>query len=345
MLTNRLKAILLVEKSLNADKFLHALQKYGCTAHVDYKAICIPDGTALDSVNLSPWGAEANDVTSIVTMWGSGPTVARLLDLHKNVTWVSTLTAGVDRLLQSPFNTYQREELVITNMRGVFAEALAEYTIFMMLMHEKGAMRFIHQQQQLIWKKQTVGRLTGKTVAIVGFGDIGGQVALKCKQGFNMKVIGLKRDPSSVDQKYRHVVDQVVGLDRLGEALAEADYVVSVLPLVNDTKHFWTYEKFSLMNPSGFFINIGRGINQKEDDLIKALQDKKLAGCYLDVTEVEPLPQSSPLWKMENVYITPHSADDTEDSMETVMASYRTNLERFVAGQPLLNQVSRAKGY
>ena len=345
MLGNRLKSILLLEKLASPNAYLKALNDYGCTKYMDYKLISVKEGQSLDSVDLNPWGAEAEQVTSITTFWGSGPVLSKLLDVHKNVKWVNALTAGVDRILLPPFNTYPREGLVVTNLKGVYSEALGEYAIFMMLMHEKGAMRFIKQQADGVWEKQSVGRLTGKTVAIVGFGDIGGQVALKCKEGFKMKVIGLKRDPSTVEEKYRHAVDQVLGLDKLEEALKEADYVVSVLPLVADTKHFWTYEKFCLMKPTGFFMNIGRGINQKEEDLIRALQEKKIAGCYLDVMEVEPLPSSSPLWKMDNVHLTPHSADHTDDMMETAMRSYLANVELFVQGKPLLNQVSRSKGY
>jgi phosphoglycerate dehydrogenase-like enzyme len=345
MLKNRLKSILLIEKLAKPDEFFGALEQYKCTDHMEYRLVHIDEGQPVETVDFNPWKEEADEVTSITTIWGSGPNLVRLLDVHKNIRWINALTAGVDRVLQPPFTTYQREGLVVTNMKGVYSEALGEYTAFMMLMHEKGAMRFINQQAQSIWQKQSVGRLSGKTVAIVGFGDIGGQVALKCKLGFNMKVIGVKRDPSAVEEKYRHAVDQVIGIDQISLALSQADYVVSILPLVTDTHHFWTFERFCMMKPSGFFINIGRGVNHKENDLVRAVQEKKIAGCYLDVMEVEPLPTSSPLWKMENVYLTPHSADHTDDMLETAMKSYLSNIERFVKSETLINQVSRSKGY
>lgn len=160
-----------------------------------------------------------------------------------------------------------------------------------------------------------------------------------------MKVIGVKRDPKTVEDKFKGVADEVVGFQEIGRALGSADYVVASLPLTPDTRHLFNETLFSQMKPSAHFLNVGRGQTVKEADLIQALNGGTIAGAYLDVFEVEPLPPSSPLWTMDNVFITPHCADNVADTWDATVNNYLERLVPFIEGKPLPHPVSKQKGY
>ena len=146
-------------------------------------------------------------------------------------------------------------------------------------------------------------------MAVIGYGDIGAACAKIAKLGFGMKVWGVKRNPDDCSDLYRSYCDEVVGNSEYERVIKEADYVVGVLPKVADTVDFFNNETtFSKMKPTSVFMNIGRGPTCKEDDLVSALQEKKIAGAVLDVFAKEPLSEDSPLWSMDNVLITPHCA-------------------------------------
>ena len=158
--------------------------------------------------------------------------------------------------------------------------------------------------------------VSNKSMAIIGYGDIGAACAKIAKNGFGMKVWGLKRNPAVCSDEYRSYVDEVCGLDKYDEVIKEADFVVGVLPKVDDTIDFFNMEStFSKMKESAVFMNIGRGPTCKEDDLTKALKDKVIGGAVLDVFAKEPLAQESELWTMDNVLITPHCAQQDKDFM------------------------------
>lgn len=136
-------------------------------------------------------------------------------------------------------------------------------------------------------------------MAVIGFGDIGAACAKIAKNGFGMKVVGVKRNPNDCSDLYKSYCDEVVGLDQYERVISESDFVVGVLPKVADTVNFFNTESsFSKMKKSAVFMNIGRGPTVKEDDLVSALKDGSIAGAVLDVFAVEPLDKNSELWDM-----------------------------------------------
>ena len=153
-------------------------------------------------------------------------------------------------------------------------------------------------------------------MAIVGYGDIGSACARIAKHGFGMTVRGIRRDPSLCTQEQLAMCDEVVSNAEYERVIADADFVVGVLPMVSDTAKFFNMQStFAKMKPSAVFINIGRGPTCDEDDLIKALQEKRIAGAVLDVFAKEPLSSDSPLWGMENVMVTPHCMQQDKNFM------------------------------
>ena len=159
------------------------------------------------------------------------------------------------------------------------------------------------------WEKQHVEMVDGKTMLIVGFGDIGAACGKIAKYGFGVKVVGIKRRPEAISEEDKNCADIIVGNDKISEWLPKADYVVSVLPKLEDTINFFNKDLFSQMKPTSVFMNVGRGITVNENDLIQALKENKIAGAVLDVYQVEPLPKESELWTLPNVLMTPHCAD------------------------------------
>ena len=166
------------------------------------------------------------------------------------------------------------------------------------------------------WEIEPMELVSNKSMAIIGYGDIGAACAKIAKFGFGMKVIGVKRNPAACSEEYKSYCDEIVGNDAYESSIAQADFVVGVLPKTSETEDFFNMDStFSKMKPTSVFMNIGRGPTVKEEDLIVALQDGKIAGAVLDVFKKEPLPQDNPLWTMPNVLITPHCAQQDKDFM------------------------------
>ena len=166
------------------------------------------------------------------------------------------------------------------------------------------------------WEVEPMHLVSNKTMSIIGYGDIGAACAKIAKNGFGMKVIGVKRNPADCSDEYRSFCDEVVSNDQYDRVIAESDFVVGVLPKTADTGDFFNMKStFSKMKATGVFMNIGRGPTVQEEDLTKALKDKIIAGAVLDVFKVEPLAKESELWDMPNVLITPHCAQQDKDFM------------------------------
>jgi phosphoglycerate dehydrogenase-like enzyme len=186
-------------------------------------------------------------------------------------------------------------------------------------------------------------------MAIVGYGDIGAACAKIAKNGFNMKVTGVKRRPDQVSDEHRSYCDEIVGNDQFDRIIAEADYVVGVLPKVaGQTDDFFNMTStFSKMKNSSVFMNIGRGTTVNEDDLVKALNEGVISGAVLDVYKVEPLVKESGLWDCKNVLMTPHCADHDSGHLPRAMQTFVTNLNLYIetGTQNLVNVCDKKSGY
>lgn len=245
-----------------------------------------------------------------------------------NVRWIHTLAAGVESL---PFDLLRRSDIVVTNSRGLYADALGEFAVAAMLWFAKDLRRLIRNQDQHRWEPFDVQRLEGQTVGIIGYGGIGHAVARRAT-ALGMRVLTTRRR-------------RELGDPTLEEVIAQSHYLVMCAPLTPSTYRLLSRDRFAAMSPDAVFINIGRGGTVDEDALLDALRHHRIRGAALDVFDVEPLPPEHPLWQLDNVLISPHSADHTADAHERAMTFYLENLRHFRAGEPLENVVDKLEQY
>ena len=257
----------------------------------------------------------------------------------RSLEWVHSLSAGLENSL---FPELSASPIPMTNSRGVFARSLAEWVIAGCLYFDKAFARLAVQKAAREFTAFDVEELHGKTMGIVGYGRIG-QLTAERARVFGMKVIALRRRPelshgdSNIDATYTP--------DRLLDLMAESDFVVCAAPHTPDTVGLIDAAAIAAMKPSAVFVNVGRGAVVDEQALTRALEQRKIRGAALDVFATEPLPKESPLWDLDNVLISPHSADHTATWLQDAMELFLENFERFTAGQPLKNVVDKSAGY
>jgi phosphoglycerate dehydrogenase-like enzyme len=259
----------------------------------------------------------------------------------KAVRWVHSLSAGVEKVL---FPELIESDVPLTNARGVFKRSLAEFAVLGMLFHYKKARRLIESQRQHHWDDFYVRFVNERVMGVVGYGEIGRECALLAK-GLGVKIHAVRRNPerSASDP----ILERVFKPDELHEMLAEIDVLVCAAPLTPETHHMISDAQFKAMKPDALVINVGRGPVIDEAALVRALENKEIAGAALDVFEQEPLPKSSPLWDMENVLISPHCTDRTQDPdwLELSMRFFVENFGRYEKGEALENLVDKKAGY
>ncbi len=250
---------------------------------------------------------------------------------------IQVASTGVDTLLTPEFRD---SHIALTNSRGVHADPVAEHAVALMFAVAY-RFRINHARQDArIWAESSSARLYGKTAGLLGLGAIGQGIARRCK-GLDMRVIGLRRTTGDGGP----YVDEALTLKDLPRFLCLSDFVLCSLPLTQGTEHLLTLKEFRMMKPTAFVVNVGRGAVIKEDDLTEALSAGVIAGAGLDVFEKEPLPYSSPLWRMDNVVITPHAAGPAPENRHKSLEILLENLGRLQKGEPLVNQVDKRLGY
>jgi glyoxylate/hydroxypyruvate reductase len=230
-------------------------------------------------------------------------------------------------------------DIVFTTASGVHARPLADFCLMAMLMFAKDYVRMEREKKAKRWERYCGEELTGKTLAIIGLGKIGQQVARHGK-AMGMRVVGMRRSSAPVDD-----VDKLFGKDALLVMLHEADFLVLAAPHTPETEGIIGERELAAMKPSAVFINIGRGSLVDEPALIRALQEQRLAGAALDVFQSEPPPPDSPLWEMPNVIVSPHSASTVTQENARITDLFCENLRRYLAGQPLRNVLDAKKLY
>jgi phosphoglycerate dehydrogenase-like enzyme len=273
--------------------------------------------------------AAVRDADAILVAPRVGSLLPRIWSDAERVRWVHTLAAGVDTLL---FPELLASNVVLTNARGVFAPALAEFVLAAMLWFAKDLGRMRRNQRGAVWEPFDVERLEGQTAGIVGYGSIGQAVAARCAV-LGMKIVATRR---------RQLDETTVPLSEL---LALSDYVVLSTPLTPKTRSLIGTAELARMKPSAVLINIARGAVVNEPALIDALTNRRIRGAALDVFETEPLPPAHPLWSLDNVLLSPHCADHVSDSHTRSMMLFLENLARFQRGEPLVNVIDRARRY
>jgi phosphoglycerate dehydrogenase-like enzyme len=248
--------------------------------------------------------------------------------------WIQTASAGVDSLL---FPALVDSDVVVTNARGVFDDAIAEWVVGAMLAFVTGLHRSVVDQPTHVWHgDRRTERLAGTRLAVVGPGSIGRAVGTRALQlGMSVTMVG--RTPRT-DETF----GDVLGHDRLHDSLRDADHVLNALPLTAETRGLFDATAFDVMPATARLYNVGRGDTVDEPALVEALRTGGIAGAALDVFHEEPLPPDHPFWAMPNVIVSPHVCGDFEDWEMDVVRIFVANARRWVAGEPLANIVDKA---
>jgi phosphoglycerate dehydrogenase-like enzyme len=212
----------------------------------------------------------------------------------------------------------------------------------MLLMLSRNLNVLYRNDQQQIWNPRSFHgiELRGKTAVVIGVGGIGTQISLRAN-AFGMNVIGV--DPE--DKPFMPFIQRVVKPDQLDEVLPEADVVFISVPDTPKSHKMMGARQFELMKKNSYFIAVSRGGIYDMNGLVKAMDEKRLAGAGVDVTDPEPLPKDHPLWKFPNAVITPHVAGRSDQDAGRMVGTIKENLKRFVEGKPMINVVDKRKGY
>ena len=259
-----------------------------------------------------------------------------LLGRAKNLKWIHCLITGTNYIEELP-SFQARKDLLLTSTRGIHGPQVSELAILLMIALNRKFPKFVRNQDRRVWDRWPTTLLYQKKVAILGIGVIGESLARKCK-AFEMTVIGVdpvKRDIDSVDHFY--------GMDRLHDAMAEADYVVSVAPSTSDNQRMLNAAAFARMKPTAFFLNLGRGETVDEEALLQVLKERRIAGAALDVFWQEPLPADHHFWQLDNLILTPHVGGMCDIYVKQAVGIFRENLRRYLKGERkgLLNFIER----
>jgi phosphoglycerate dehydrogenase-like enzyme len=297
----------------------------------------LTDAVIVVADGLARVGEAARRADAILVYWAGRDLLEPVLALCPGVRWVHSIAAGVDRLMVDGF---AERAIVVTNSRGVFSASLAEFTLAAILHFAKDIPRMRRAQAQSIWNPFEVEMAAGKTLGVLGYGDIG-RAAARLARGLGMDVVALRRraEPVAADPAGAAIVTTK------GELLARSDYVLLAAPLTPETHHMIGAPEIAAMKPTAVLINVGRGPLVDESALVQALRDRRIRGAALDVFEVEPLPSQHPLFGMDNVLVSPHCADRTDGWLRAAVACFEANLRRFVSGEPLQNLVDVRAGY
>jgi phosphoglycerate dehydrogenase-like enzyme len=262
----------------------------------------------------------------------------------KSLRWIYSITAAVDQFL---YPELVSSEIAVSNAGGVHGPVVAEHTIAMLLALAKklpSAVRYQERRKwamEAIWNEQPRPReVRGATLVVVGMGSIGTEVA-SMAAALKMHVIGVREHP----EQGTDGAHEVVGYETLDGSIARADYVVLAAPLRERTRHMIDARRLQIFKPTAFLINVSRGALVDGAALVKALRDRRIAGAALDVFEEEPLSRWSPLWKMRQVLITPHTAFLTENVWRRHYEVFATNLKLYLAGLPLEDVIDKKRGY
>ena len=290
-----------------------------CAPDLDTLQQCLPEAEVLLG-----WNFRAKDLQQT---W----------HLAEQLRWVQWSGAGVDAVL---FPEFVASDVRLTNVRGVFDRAMAEYTLGLILAFAKGMVETMAAQTAHRWSYRLTEQTLGQKVLVVGVGSIGRAIGRLLKQA-GFEVSGVGRSARDGDPDF----EQVYGVDTLVQSLETADYVVLIPPLTDQTRGLFGAAEFSAMKATARFINLGRGELVDEEALIAALTSGAIAGAGLDVFLNEPLPENSPFWDLENCIVSPHMSGDYHGFKETVAEVFLDNFERYRQCRELVNRVDKTLGF
>lgn len=251
--------------------------------------------------------------------------------------WIQLTCAGVDHLM--PFD-WLRKNVVVTNNGGVHAEKMGEFALAAILMLNNSVPFIITNQRKSTWQRRFGTPVKGKTLAVIGVGEIGGSAAAKAAR-LGMRVIGVSRSG-----RPHRAIEEMHAPNNLRRVLGKADFVLVTLPLTPETRGMIDSRALGWMRTGAGFINLGRGATVDYVALARELESGRLSGAVLDAYDEEPLPSSSFLWKTPNLILSPHcSSSDVEQYIPMTLDIAYENLRRYMAGRPLVNRIDKRLGY
>lgn len=273
---------------------------------------------------------ESYDSEVIVAM-ASFVTEANLKD-YRNLKWIQIATAGFDT---SDIDYARNRGIQLTNGKDVYSVAIAEDVVGKILILNRNVRKYMEDMKTGTWDPLFFEpEIFGSTVGIIGTGSIAVEIAKRLK-AFETKVVGYKRSEAKVEN-----FDEIyVGEKGLEKLLQTSDYVILAVPLNDGTKDLMDYAKFKLMKNNALLVNIARGEVVVQDDLVRALNEGLIRGAALDVMIPEPLPKDNPLWKMNNVYITPHCSSSSHRFTDRIVWLVEENLNNYIKGKELKNHI------
>ena len=263
--------------------------------------------------------------------------IAHAFEHADRLRWIQWAGAGVDATL---FPALVESDVTLTNVRGVFDQPMAEYTLGMILGFAKDFRGSYTRQRERKWSYRLNERIAGTKALVVGAGSIGRAIA-RTLRAAGIEVEGVGRTARSGDPDF----GRVHGNEDLNRALGSADWVVLIAPLTGQTRGMFDASRFAAMKPTARFFNLGRGALVDEPAMIEALESAAIAGAGLDVFTEEPLPAASPLWEMENVFVSPHMSGDFQGHKKAMADLFVENFRRYRAGKPLVNVVDKRLGF
>jgi phosphoglycerate dehydrogenase-like enzyme len=301
----------------------------------------LPPGTNLAVGASAEAFANLAEEADVIFNWSANRALLReVFRMSPNVRWVHSRSAGLDGQL---FDEIVASPVPMTNGRGVFSQSLGEFAMAAMLFFAKDLRRMMHNQEAGRWEQFDITMLSGRTLGIVGYGDIGRAVATRAR-AMGMRILAIKRHGPPL-YNVDPLVSQFYKPEDRKEMMAHAHYIVVCAPLTPETRGMVGEPEFAAMMPQAVVINIGRGPVIDEAAMVRALTEGRIRGAALDVFDHEPLPAGHPFYKLDNVLLSPHCADHTADWMEQAMIFFLAQFQRFDKGQPLENVVQKNLGY
>jgi phosphoglycerate dehydrogenase-like enzyme len=250
------------------------------------------------------------------------------LGVMDRLRWIQGTSTGIGQHMKRL--GLDRRDILMTTARGVHARPLAEFVFMALLAHWRGLAHLQAEQRAHRWERYCADEVAGKTLVIVGAGDLA-RGAAKVAQALEMRVVAVTRDPSR-SREHGHLFDEVVPITALHETLARADALLLTVPHTPQTERMIDAAALAALKPGAAFVNIARGQVVDEPALIDALRSGQVGFAALDVAEVEPLPPDSPLWDLPNVLISPHSASTPPSENERIVDLFLHNLRCWLDG-------------
>jgi phosphoglycerate dehydrogenase-like enzyme len=263
----------------------------------------------------------------------------QLFQVAHRLKWVQIYSAGVETYR---FPEFIHSDVILTNCKIIQGPEIADHALALLLALTRDLNKIIPTRPKQEWAKAIYHplELRGKTAVVIGVGGIGSQIAQRAA-AFGMKVIGV--DPKDIP--INPYVSRMIYPDKLDSVLPEADVVFVSAPHTPQSEGMMGAKQFQLMKKGSYFIAVSRGKLYDTQALVKALDERRIAGAGMDVTNPEPLPKGHPLWNFDNVIITPHIAGQSDGIDARRMELIKDNIARFLKGEPMLNVVDKMKGY